>query len=164
MSRSGSPATAIRSANLLRLDGADAVAPADDLRGRSRRRDDGVHRRLAEPHAVRELAGVLAVRHDGGVGREADRQARLHDELKRAILHRLDLLRPRLLRLRHVGIRRDRFAGVQRRHEVRMTGPHQLDRLVVHHAAVIDGVDAGADRRLDAVGAVRVRGDVTAPA
>ena len=39
----------------------------------------------------------------------------------------------------------------------------KLHRLVVHHAAVIDRPHAGANRRLDAIGSVRVRGDVPAP-
>ena len=36
---------------------------------------------------------------------------------------------------------------------------HQLDRLVVDQEPVLDAVDAGLDRVLDRVGAVRVRGD-----
>ena len=39
---------------------------------------------------------------------------------------------------------------------------HQLDRLVVHERAVLDRAHAGADGALDALGAVRVRGDVGA--
>src|SRR5690606_36068736 len=35
-----------------------------------------------------------------------------------------------------------------------------LDRLVVQHGAVVDGGDTGADGGLDALGAVRVRGDL----
>ena len=45
-----------------------------------------------------------------------------------------------------------------------MVGPQEVHGLVVHHAAVIDRADAGADGRLDALGAVHVRGDVFAPA
>ena len=39
---------------------------------------------------------------------------------------------------------------------------HQRDGLVVHQRAVLDRVDAAADRALDALGAVRVGGDVGA--
>ena len=76
MSRSGSPATAIRSANLpasivpirsLQPMISAAVFVADRMAS---------DRRLTETAAIPELSSVLAVRDDGGVGREADRQAR----------------------------------------------------------------------------------------
>src|SRR5207249_9444721 len=79
------------------LDRTDAIAPPHDLGARSRRRDDGCHRRLAEPHAVAELARVLAVRYHGGVGPEADREARFQHHLKRTILDVFDLARALLL-------------------------------------------------------------------
>src|SRR5207247_9143156 len=88
----------------------------------------------------------------------------LQHQSKGASLDVLDLARALLLGVGDVRVYGNRLARVQRGDEVRVTRSQQLDGLIVHHAAVIDGADTGSDGGLDAVGPVRMRGDVASPA
>src|SRR4029453_11779671 len=60
---------------LTRLYGADPVRPSQDLRVDSRGRNEGAHGALAERDAEGHLLRVLAMRHHGNVGGQADGEA-----------------------------------------------------------------------------------------
>ena len=144
-------------------DGAEAIVPADALRRDDRRRLDRLHRRHAVANHVGELPGVPPVRVDAAVGSVADLHARLHRLAKPVALRVGGLL---VLSHHRVGpppppaLLLDPVAVVDVGDEEGAVLGHQLDRLVVHQRPVLDGADPGADRVGDAVGPVRVRGDV----
>jgi len=71
------------------------------------------------------------------------------------------------LRWRHAELAvlgQDEVVVVDVEHKVRAVLLGELEALVVDEAAMLDGVDARTDRHLDRFGAVRVRGDLLAPA
>ena len=56
----------------------------------------------------------------------------------------------------------DGDAGEDGRHEIGAGAAEEAQRFRVEVGAVLDGIDAGAQRGVDAAGAVRVRGDLAA--
>ena len=113
----------------------------------------------------RELAGIAAMLEHGRVGAEHDRHA-----CGAGHAHRLAEMRQRLARLggdnRREPILGEAFAhageGHQGRHQDAVRPLHRLDRRRVGEGAVLDRIDAGAGRRLDAARAMGVGGDLEA--
>ena len=152
-------------AELAGRDGAELLA-APERGGRvDGRGADRPERRHAVAHHVLELARVVAVRIDAGIGAEADAHAGAHRLLEifaldvggLAVLAQ-DLLGPAVARADFLGV----VAVVDVGDQPGAVLQHQLDALVVEVGAVLDGAHAGAHRILDALGAVRVGRDETA--
>ncbi|KAG0772728.1 hypothetical protein G6F22_015489 [Rhizopus arrhizus] len=130
--------------------------------------DQRVHWRHAEFHHVGQFHGVFAMQGERGAGVRAHRDpaARLVVHLERfavALFHRA--------RLFH-GIGRDAVVGVgddvahrgDGGHQIGLGRQHFAQAVVVHEDAVLDGIDAGAHRVQDALGALRVAGRAFAKA
>ncbi len=104
------------------------------------------------------------MRADAAVGAEHDGDARAPGLAEGVLDLRADRegLRPhqRVEVLRVLGALVDPAAGGDRRHVVRALLLHHPHGLVVHERAMLDRVHAGAHRALDALGAVRMRGDL----
>src|SRR2546426_4379171 len=144
------------------LEGADPIVPAQRLRGDARPGLDRLHRRHAGVDQGGELVRVQLGREAAEVRADADLHAgldRFSDaalELAAGLAGELDvLLHLRAVRAALFIV----FAHVHRRHQVHAALDHQLDRLLVHEGAVLDGAHAGADRHLDPLGGVSVRHD-----
>ena len=159
ISASGSPGTAMRSANLpastvpRSFSAPTSLAPASVA----------LHASLDH---VDELPGVVAVRADALVGAERDGDAGLVGALKRGLDERTDGGGLRAYDGGKIavdlGLIRDETAGVDRGHVGGAVLFHQRDDLVAHEGAVLDGVDAGFDGALHALIAVGVGGDFEA--
>ena len=146
------------------LDRPDIVA-AERLGGAGRRRADRLDRGHAPLHHLGELLAVVAVRIDAGVGAEQH----LHPRPNRALegLALLEADHPLLVEALLLGAVR----GARREDVVVVVDIHvepgavllgELDRGVAGQAGVLDGVDAGEDRVVDALVAVGVGGDLEA--
>src|SRR5687767_8550414 len=104
------------------------------------------------------------MRYDGGVGGEADGKAGGEGAPETRIADGPDLSRALALTLREGIVLSgpiNRGIGVQRGHveHLAIGGFEQGGRLVVQVRSVVHRADSGANGRLDAVGAMRVRRD-----
>ena len=161
MSLSGSPGTATMSAHLPAVSEPTCSSQPRSLARAGRAGDDRLHRRQSAPRGhERELVRVGAVLAHARIRTERDLHACGLRDLD-GIPHRLRRVE-RLLAaesLEHAVVRGllHCLAGAQRRHEIRSPGRHHLCAFLVEKGAVLDRAHAGANRDLDALGAVRVR-------
>src|SRR3954471_9156603 len=146
---------------LARLEAAEAVVDPQQPGRLQRGRPPHLLGRHAERRHQRQLAEVGAVRADAGVGAHRDAHAGLRGAGHRGVVHLLDgdgLGQHRLGQRRPAGDRlEDRPGRRQRGHQPGAPLEHEVDRLLVEEDAVLDRADPGADRGLDAGGALRVR-------
>ena len=147
---------------LARRDRAELLGAAERGGGADGRGADRVQRGHAVLDHVGELACVVAVRVDAGVGAEADPHARLDRlgevgalRVRRLAVLAHDFLGPAVARADLFRV----VAVVDVGDQPGAVLDHERDALVVEVRAVLDGPHAGANRVLDALGAVGVGSD-----